>query len=130
VDNSATAALVPILVALGKCTNVNSRVQQKIKVYIFPLEAEERFLEKVLEAGSSSNDSKKNMSPLDAPKGTLRQKLATLLTWPDGHMKLCIGELLWTLCSSNPTEYAHRVGFRNALPILSVKGYAQMPAQS
>jgi hypothetical protein len=127
-DNSATATLVPILAVLGKYANANSRVQQKIKVYIFPLEAEERFLEKVREARSS--DSKKNMGPLDAPNGTLRRKLATLLTWPEGHIKRCTGELLWTLCSSNPTEYVHRVGFGNALPVLSVKGYAQMPAQS
>jgi hypothetical protein len=130
VDNSATAALVPILAVLGKYGQANSRVQQKIKVHIFPLEAEERFLEKVREARSSNSDSKKNMSPLDAPSGTLRRKLATLLTWPECHIKRCTGELLWTLCSSNPTEYVHRVGFGNALPILSVKGHAQMPAPS
>jgi hypothetical protein len=46
VDNSATTALVPILAAQGKYANASSRVQQKVKVYIFPSEAEERFSRK------------------------------------------------------------------------------------
>lgn len=125
VDNSAAAALVPILVLLNKYASANSVFREKVKEFIFPVEAEGKFQEKVREQLASSGS--KNMGPLDSPKGTIRWKLTTLMTWAESHIKRCTGELLWTICSSDPTEFVHRVGFGNALPILSVKGYAQMP---
>lgn len=128
VDNSAAAALVPILVVLNKYANTNPTFREKVKAFIFPMEAEEQFQEKVREQRASSGS--KNMGPLDAPKGTLRRKLTSLMTWTESHIKRCTGELLWTICSSDPNEFVHRVGFGNALPILSLKGFAQMPTQS
>jgi hypothetical protein len=128
VDNSSTADLVPILVVLNKFACANSELRQQIKLLVFPAEAEEHFQQKAQEQ-RELDGSKKNMAPLDAPKGTLRWKLTCLLTWPEGHIKRCTGELLWTVCSSDAGEFVHRVGFGNALPILSVKGFAQMPVQ-
>lgn len=124
VDNSATAALVPILAVLNKYASANSEILSLTKLFIFPAEAEKAFQQKVQE---QRDQEKKNMGPLDAPAGTLRRELCTLLTWPEGLIKRCTGELLWTLCSSDPTEFVHRVGFGNALPLLSVKGLATMP---
>jgi hypothetical protein len=116
---------------LNKYASSNSDIRQKTKLTIFPADAEAAFREKAEEQqqreSSTTANQKKNMGPLDAPAGTLRRKLCTLLTWPEGHIKRCTGELLWTLCSSEPTEFVNRVGFGNALPILSVKGLAQMP---
>lgn len=128
VDNSATADLVPILVVLNKYAAGNSEVLSKVKCCIFPPEAEETFKKKAQEQLESVET--KNMSPLDAPEGTLRGRLVKLLTWPEGHIKRCTGELFWTVCSSNPTEFVHRVGFGNALPLLSVKGFAKMPVSA
>jgi hypothetical protein len=131
VDNSATAALVPILVALNKYASANSEIHKLTKTFVFPEDAEPAFREKALEQQkrelSSTEKQKKNMGPLDAPAGTFRRMLCTLLTWPEGHIKRCTGELLWTLSSCEPTEYVHRVGFGNALPLLSLKGFAKMP---
>lgn len=131
VDNSATAALVPILVALNKYASANPEIHTIIKSFVFPVDAETVFQEKAQEQEkqelSSTAKQKKNMGPLDAPEGTFRRKLCTLLTWPEGHIKRCTGELLWTLSSSEPTEFVHRVGFGNALPLLSVKGFVKMP---
>ena len=64
------------------------------------------------------------MSPLDAPKDTLRGKLVVLLSWAESYIKRCTAELLWTLCNSNGIEYVHRVGLGNALPLLNAKGLA------
>ncbi len=131
VDDSATAALVPVLIVLNKYATANSEIRAQIKIFVFPADAEESFRKKALEQiereSSATDKQKKNMGPLDAPEGTLRRNICRLLTWPEGHIKRCTGELLWTLSSSNPTEFVHRVGFGNALPLLSVKGFAKMP---
>jgi len=124
VDNSATASLVPMLVVLNKYATAHPEVHDLVKESVFPLQDDAVFLEKIRECQAEMS---RNMSPLDAPDGTLRRHLCTLLTWPESHVKRCTGELLWTLSSSNPTEYVHRVGFGNALPLLSVKGFARMP---
>jgi hypothetical protein len=127
IDDSAAAAVVPILVVLNKFATANAEVCQAAKLFIFPAEAEEAFQEKVKEHQRTTN--KRNMSPLDAPKGTLRWNLISLMTWPQGHIKRCTGELLWTLCSSNAAEFVHRIGFGNGMPLLGVKGIVQMPQQ-
>ena len=132
VDNSATAALVPILVVLNMYASANLEIRSLIKQFIFP-EDDEASFQKMVQAlqereSSSAETQKKNMGPLDAPEGTFRRKLCTLLTWPEGHIKRCTGELLWTLCFSDPIEFVNRVGFGNALPLLSRKGFATMPS--
>ena len=128
VDQTSTAALVPILVVLNKYATVQPEIKALVTDCVFPPDDEAVYQEKLRERRQVQEGSlKKNMGPLDAPPGTLRQKLCKLLTWPESHIKRCTGELLWTLCSSNPTEFVHRVGFGNALPLLSLKGFAQMP---
>jgi hypothetical protein len=128
VDKSAAAALVPILVVLNKYATAQPEIKTLVKHRVFPPEDEAVFQLKIREQKHlDSGSMKKNMGPLHAPEGTLRRKLCTLLTWPESHIKRCTGELLWTICSSNPTEFVHRVGFGNALPLLSLKGFACMP---
>lgn len=127
VGDSAAAALVPTLVALNRFASANAEICRATKLFIFPEEAEEAFQEKVKEHKRTTN--KRNMSPLDAPRGTLRWNLASLMTWPEGHIKRCTGELLWTVCSSNAAEFVHRIGFGNGMPLLCSKGIVQMPQQ-
>ena len=129
INQASTAALVPLLVVLNNYVTVQPEIKALVRDCVFPPEDEAIFQEKRREQLQLQlqEGSKKNMGPLDAPQGTLRRKLCRLLTWPESHIKRCTGELLWTLCSSNPTEFVHRVGFGNALPLLSLKGFAHMP---
>jgi hypothetical protein len=122
VDGSAVASLVPILALLNKYSMGNSDFRQQVRNSVFPPDLEEQFQEKVKGITTSSN-----MSPLDAPKDTLRGKLVTLLSWAESYIKRCAAELLWTICNSDATEYVHRVGLGNALPLLNAKGLASMP---
>ena len=137
VDPSATADLVPILVVLNKFASTseatralsNSQAipfQQHVKERIFPPDAEQKYLEKVL-VQQQEGAGKKNMGPLDAPRGTLRWKLMRLMTWPESHVKRCTNELLWTICSSDANEFVLRVGLGNAMPMLNLKGYIDLP---
>jgi hypothetical protein len=125
VDNAAVSSLVPTLVVLHKYSASDAIFRDMVKQFIFPLDAEEHFQTKVREQIATTES--KNMGPLDAPKNTIRWKLISLLTWTQSHIKRCTGELLWTICAGNATEFVHRVGFGNALPILSSRGLAQMP---
>jgi hypothetical protein len=99
--------------------------RRKAKLFIFPQEAEERFLNLVAEAATQQA---KNMHPLDAPKGTLRWKLVKLMSWTEGHVKRTAGELLWTLCDQKEQEFVQRIGLGNALPILCTKGLVELPS--
>lgn len=90
VDSTATATLVPILVVLNRFSMANSVVQQKVKAFVFPTETEKKFQQSIKEKR------KTKMSPLDAPKDTLRGKLVVLLSWVDGYIKRCSAELMWT----------------------------------
>ena len=126
VDCSATAALVPVLVVLNKYAVGSSEVKKQIKEFVFPPASEADFLNNV----GALQTSKSNMGPLDAPKGTLRGKLVLLLSWAESYIKRCTAEFLWTLCNSDATEYVHRVGMGNALPLLNAKGLASLPSQS
>eukprot|EP00980_Cylindrotheca_fusiformis_P023818 scaffold11032_cov122-Cylindrotheca_fusiformis.AAC.19 len=127
VADSAAAALVPVLVVLNKFATANPELLRTIKLFIFPPEVEEDFQEKVKEHERTTHE--RNMSPLDAPKGSLRWNLIALMTWPEPHIKRCTGELFWTLCSSNAKEFIHRIGFGNGMPLLGAKGVVQMPEQ-
>ena len=124
VDSTATAALVPILVVLNKYSMADSVVQQQVKAFVFPIERENIFQQNIKENG------KTKMSPLDAPKDTLRGKLVVLLSWVDGYIKRCSAELMWTLCDSDSFEFTRRVGLGNALPLLNSKGLSPVPIPS
>lgn len=134
VDNTATAALVPILVVLNKFVACDAESWRRVKTFVFPPDEDTTFETKVQEQIESKRNGSydggyksANMSPLDAPKDTLRGKLVTLLAWPESYIKRCTAELLWTLCNADATEYIHRVGFGNALPLLNAKGLATLP---
>lgn len=116
IDSAATAAIVPILAVMNKYCAANSDVQQQVKTFVFPMETEKLYQQAVKE------NRKTKMSPLDAPKDTLRGKLVVLLSWVDGYIKRCSAELMWTLCDSNSSEYVCRIGLGNALPLLNAKG--------
>ena len=136
VDPSGLADLVPVLVVLNKfassgvatdaSTVSTNSFQKQVKDRIFPPDAEQQYLDKVL-AQQQEGGGKKNMAPLDAPKGTLRWKLMRLMTWPESHVKRCTNELLWTVCSSDANEFVSRVGLGNAMPMLNLKGYVDLP---
>ncbi|KAL7579840.1 hypothetical protein ACA910_004853 [Epithemia clementina (nom. ined.)] len=135
VDDAGSTALIPLLVVLYKFCQANKEFLESTTNEVFPVEAEPQFRLLVeqqeqaqAETGGSSKAAK-NMSPLDAPKGSLRYKLIQLLTWPHSQTKRFAEELLWMLCKSDPQEFVYRVGMGNALPLLSMKGFAQMPAQ-
>lgn len=124
VDGTATATLVPILVVLNRYAVANSVVQQKVKAFVFPTETEKKFQESIKEKR------KTQMSPLDAPKDTLRGKLVVLLSWVDGYIKRCSAELMWTICDSDSSEFTFRVGLGNALPLLNSKGLSPIQIPS
>jgi hypothetical protein len=116
IDSAATAAIVPILAVLNKYSMANSDVQQQVKAFVFPSETEKLYQQAVKE------NRKTKMSPLDAPKDSLRGKIVVLLSWVDGYIKRCSAELMWTLCNSDYSEYTCRVGMGNALTLLNSKG--------
>jgi hypothetical protein len=129
VNNSAVASLVPILVVCNKYASASVDTRGQIQNFVFPPEAEIVFQQKIQQQAEDGSSSKVSniMSPLDAPKGTLRGKLVQLLSWPESYIKRCTAELLWTLCDGNATEYVYRVGMGNALPMLNAKGLASLP---
>mmetsp|Transcript_6767 Transcript_6767/g.14416 ORF Transcript_6767/g.14416 Transcript_6767/m.14416 type:complete len:509 (+) Transcript_6767:96-1622(+) len=124
-DSSATATIVPILVVLNRYSMANSDVRLKVKEFVYPRETEKKIQKKFIE-----EKKKTNMSPLDAPKDTLRGKLVILLSWVDGYVKRCCAELMWTLCDSDYATFTSRVGLGNALPLLNSKGLSPIPIPS
>lgn len=130
--NQAATALTPILVVLNNFSAANISVLQKVKQFIFPPDAEEAFQKKAV-AEKTGADKKgigaKNMSPLDAPKASLRWKLIRLMTWTESHTKRLTCELLWTLCGGDAREFVLRTGFGNAMPHLAYKGLVQLPTE-
>jgi hypothetical protein len=128
VDDRAAAALIPTLATLQKFCGYSGELCTVAKQFIFPADAEENFQRLVSEQEEKqASGAAKNMSPLDAPEGTLRWKVIQLLTWPQSLVKRFTGELLWTLCGGNTRELVHRVGMGNALPLLGLKGVVQLP---
>jgi Guanine nucleotide exchange factor synembryn len=118
VDDRAAAALDPILAVLYKLCVEHPAVRiATIRPLVFPDWDTQR----------AASTTPKNMSPADAPEGTLRWKLIQLLTWPQGFVKRLAGELLFVLCDSQQHEFIHRVGMGNAVAFLSVKGLIQLP---
>uniref|UniRef100_A0A7S4HXF2 Uncharacterized protein n=1 Tax=Odontella aurita TaxID=265563 RepID=A0A7S4HXF2_9STRA len=133
------AAIVPILIALTRLSAANDDVKKVIKEGIFPPEAEKGFQSKAREEkeklrggdrGSVGGLGAKNMSPLDAPRGTVRWKLLRLMTWTESNVKRCASEFIWTLCNGDATEFVLRTGFGNAVHILGIKGLVTIPKES
>jgi Guanine nucleotide exchange factor synembryn len=122
VDDRAVAALTPILVVLQKCSNASPDFLRAMRDRVFT--NEQVFQDAIFRQRPGEA---RNMSPMDAPRGTHRWKLIQLLTWPQGFVKRLAGELLWTLCRGDRTEFVRRVGMGNALPILSLRGLVQLP---
>mmetsp|Transcript_23925 Transcript_23925/g.54928 ORF Transcript_23925/g.54928 Transcript_23925/m.54928 type:complete len:311 (-) Transcript_23925:156-1088(-) len=129
VDDAGAASLTPILVVLYKFCQTTNEFCVAVKEKVFPPESEEHFHALVQEEKAKSAKAA-NMPPLDAPDGTLRSKLIKLLTWPQSHIKRFAGELLWLLSGGDPQEFVYRVGMGNGMPILGMKGFAQMPAHA
>jgi hypothetical protein len=135
VDSTATAAMVPILAVLNKFATGDTEFRGRVKSFVFPADEETTFEKKVREqveskrrsGGNDGGYRSANMSPLHAPRDTLRGKLVALLAWPESYIKRCTAEMLWTLCNGDATEYVHRVGFGSALPLLNAKGLATIP---
>jgi Guanine nucleotide exchange factor synembryn len=129
VDQSTTAELVPILVVLHKVAMGSETARRSVKNRIFPPEAETHFLDKIQQQKGAASG-QRNMGPLDAPRGTLRWKMCRLMTWTEAHVKRCTNELMWIICSSDATEFVYRTGLGNAMPMLNLKGYVDIPGQS
>lgn len=155
IDDTSCTSLLPCLVVLYKFCQVNPTFLQATTEAVFPSETEIHFRRLIAEReqhqeqqehhhhqqppsptgqGKSTTNNKTttttNWSPLDAPHGTLRHDLIKLLTWPHSSTKRFAGELLWILCKQNPQEFVYRVGMGNALPLLSQKGLASLPANA
>ena len=127
VDDSAAALLTPVLVVLHKFCSANDEVKSFTKTFIFPPEMEDDFQLKARH-NIQVYGKPRNMTPLDAPRGTLRWKMVQLMTWPQGHVKRFTTELLWVICEGDSHEFIARVGMGNAAIFLSSKGY-QLPFQ-
>ena len=117
-----STSMLPILIVLNTLCKNDPNILEQVKANVFPPEAEEDFLAKVEQKGSE-----KNMHPLDAPLGSTRQKLISLLTHTETNLKRCCGELLWTLCGNDSKEFILRCGFGNAVHQLGVKGMYALP---
>jgi hypothetical protein len=124
------AAVVPILLVLQKLSQASPTVLKIVKDKVFPPDEESVFQEKVKAEIVNQTEGKvkaKNMAPLDAPKGSLRWKLISLMTWTESNVKRSGSELLWTLCDDDPTQFVLRTGFGNAVHFLGMKGCVALP---
>ena len=129
------ALILPILVVLNRLSTSIPTVVSSIRDFVFPPECEDAFIAKVKEEKALVSSGErglgaKNMKPIDAPKDTVRWRLIKLMTWPETSVKRCTGELLWTICNCNATEFVLRLGFGNAVHFLSIKGLVKIPEQS
>lgn len=129
VQDSAAAALTPILVVLHKIATHHEDIRRQLKSHIFPDDEEDTFHEKKRRE-IEQHGKCRNMKPLDAPQGTLRCKLVQLMTWPQSHIKRFTGELLWSLCEADSQEFIARVGMGNAVAILGARGLVRLPGQT
>ena len=129
VDDTGSATLIPILVVLYKFCQNNKAFREATTMSVFP-ECEEPHFRRLVAAEQQRSPRARNMSPLDAPEGSLRKRLIQLLTWTHSQTKRLAGELLWILCNDDSQEFVYRVGMGNALPLLSQKGLAQLPANT
>jgi Guanine nucleotide exchange factor synembryn len=121
-DDRAVPAVVPILVVLNKYCKANSLMRKVLFEHIFPVSAEDTYKKLMTDELAKNNGKAKNMSPLDAPKGSLRWKMIQLLVNPQSFVKRVTGELFWTLCNEDSQQFIFRVGMGNALPFLGIKG--------
>jgi hypothetical protein len=124
IDDRAAAALNPILAVMYKlCVESPDNFAATIRENVFPKKSSDFEGERICE----QQDFPKNMSPIDAPEGTLRWRLIKLLTWPNSFVKRLTGELLFVLCHSKQQEFIRRVGIGNAVTLLSLKGLIDLP---
>jgi len=136
------AALTPILIVLIKYGTANPEILRQMKERIFPKEECDELYQKAIDdlplSSSSSVSSSsiqrgggggaKNMSPIDNPsKRTLRYKVIKLMTWSESNIKRLSAELMWILCNSDPTEFILRTGFGNAVHMLGMRGFVNIP---
>ena len=127
IDDRAAAALNPILAVLYKtCVECTDSFAEIIRNQVFPENVSDCEYDGSLV--QTEAESPKNMSPIDAPEGSLRWKLIRLLTWPNSFVKRLTGELLFLLCHNKQQEFIRRVGIGNAVAILSLKGLIELPA--
>lgn len=126
-DDRAVPSVIPILVILNKFSKGNLLMRKSFFEHVFPLSDEDRYEKLVIAELAKSNGKAKNMSPLDAPKDSLRWKMIQLMTRPHSFVKRTTGELLWTLCDEDPQQLVLRIGMGNALPFLGMKGVVPMP---
>lgn len=115
VDDRAAAALTPVLMVLYKyCSAFPSSYCQQVHDRLFPPDTPHT-----------------TTTPrVDAPPGTLRHAILSLLTHPQGHVKRWAGEWLWVVCGGDATVFTRRVGWGNAVPILQVKGQVALPTMT
>jgi hypothetical protein len=126
IDDRAAAALNPILAVLYKsCVERPESCAKQVRKKVFPDDVSD---EEPNDNLIAPTESPRNMSPIDAPNGTLRWKLIQLLTWPNSFVKRLTGELLFLLCHNSQQEFIRRVGIGNAVAILSLKGLIDLPA--
>ena len=141
--------ILPILIVLNKLSIANPVILHKVKSKLFTPDREEFFrkaveelnlkgaieakvvamndTEGVKQTKTASVSEGKNMHPLDAPKGSLRYHLISLMTWRESNVKRCSSELLWTLCNKDPKEFVARTGFGNAVHMMGIKGFVSIP---
>jgi Guanine nucleotide exchange factor synembryn len=125
IDDRAAAALNPILAVMYKlCVECPDDFVVTIREKVFPKNSLVCNNEEICEP----HETPKNMSPIDAPEGTLRWRLIKLLTWPNSFVKRLTGELLFVLCNNKQQEFIRRVGIGNAVTVLSLKGLIDLPA--
>jgi hypothetical protein len=129
VQDSAAAAITPILVVLHNVATHHAGIRQQLKSHIFPDEDDQDSFQDKKRREIEQHGKCRNMKPLDAPVGSLRYKLMQLMTWPQSHIKRFTGELLWSLCEGDAQEFIARVGMGNAVVILGARGLVRLPAQ-
>jgi Guanine nucleotide exchange factor synembryn len=130
IDERAVSSVIPILVTLNKFCKANLSMRKILFEHLFPLSDEDTYQNLVTKELTKNSGSAKNMSPLHAPKGTLRWKMIQLMTWPQGFVKRTTGEFLWTLCNEDTQHFVLRVGLGNALPFLGIKGVMPIPTST
>jgi len=129
---SDAVVLLPILLLWSKFIEANPLIQAFCRDKIFPPDMQESdsSYDQKLDKSSrpSYSKAKTNMSPVDAPKGTIRYKLIKLMTWLESNIKRAASELLWIVCEEDPVLFVKRTGFGNAAHLLGMKGLVNLPS--
>ncbi|CAM9983333.1 unnamed protein product [Discosporangium mesarthrocarpum] len=126
--------LTPVLLVLNKVVLSREAARGAVKEAIFPPKADrvwqERLERERAEISTLRGEERekaerarkdREIHPVDAPRGTLRARLLSLMTANVGSLKRAASELLYSLCSSEE-EFTIRCGFGNAINLLRIKG--------